>query len=240
MLFFIYLVKQTLIQIIAMTQTMTLLALCMFFTVNGIAQECTVVQESLKGTYVGECVKGKANGKGKAIGSDIYEGEFKNGLPEGKGKYIWRNQNYYVGSWKKGLRDGKGEMYYAIIEPGKDSVQVGYWKKDKYVGLYENPFEVGAMTSRITRVNCQISDKNGNDITFTISKIGNGITRIRDIIPLTGTYYNKNAQVMSNASVTRIKQVTFPFKAIFALDNGETVEILFNEKADYEVNILAM
>ena len=36
--------------------------------------------ETLKGTYTGECKKGKANGRGKAVGTDTYEGFFKTGL----------------------------------------------------------------------------------------------------------------------------------------------------------------
>jgi hypothetical protein len=45
---------------------------------------------------------------------------------------------------------------------------------------------------------------------------------------------------MSNVTVTRIKDVTFPFSAIFTLSTGDTVQILFNEKADYDVEIQVM
>src|SRR5688500_4937365 len=93
---------------------------------NVYAQDCLVALESIKGTYEGGCDKGKANGKGKASGSDTYEGEFKNGLPEGQGKYNWKNKSFYVGSMKKGLRDGKGEMHY-ILTSGYDSTVTGFW-----------------------------------------------------------------------------------------------------------------
>jgi len=34
---------------------------------------------TIKGTYTGDCKKGKASGKGKAIGTDTYKGDFKTG-----------------------------------------------------------------------------------------------------------------------------------------------------------------
>src|SRR5438045_9038664 len=76
------------------------------------AQDCVVEKESLKGSYSGDCRNGKANGKGKAVGTDSYEGEFKSGQPEGDGTYTWDNGNRYTGKFVKGLRDGKGTMFY--------------------------------------------------------------------------------------------------------------------------------
>lgn len=199
------------------------------------SQECIVIPESIKGTYEGGCERGKANGQGKAKGADSFEGEFKNGLPDGLGKYKWSNQNYYIGNWKKGLRDGKGVMHYTTASI--DSVVEGYWKKDKYLGFYEKAYEVKAMTGRVTRVNCRISDKGGDDITVIVNKIGEGIVTISNITILRGTFYNQNMQRMTNMSVTTIKGVTFPFSAIFNFSNGETAEVIFYEKADYDVTV---
>lgn len=221
-----------------MKQAKKLLLLSYLFVLylNVHAQDCIVVTESLKGKYEGGCVKGKAEGFGKATGTDSYEGNFRNGQPDGIGKYNWKNQNYYSGSWKSGLRDGRGEMHYNTASGG-DSIVSGYWKKDKYLGLYEKPYELIANTGKVTRVNCRISNKKGDDITFNVNKISEGLVSISDVYVLSGTYYNKNAQRMGNISVLTLKQVTFPFNAIFTLENGETVQILFNEKADYEVEI---
>ncbi len=66
---------------------------------------------------------------------DQYNGEFKKGLPEGTGIYIWETGEKYEGSWKKGMRDGEGS--YTFKSEGKDTVLTGIWKEDKYVGKQE-------------------------------------------------------------------------------------------------------
>ena len=68
---------------------------------------CAVLLDSIKGTYVGDCANGKANGEGTASGTDVYQGAFKNGLPDGNGKYTWKNGDFFYGGWKKGLKEGK-------------------------------------------------------------------------------------------------------------------------------------
>jgi hypothetical protein len=37
---------------------------------------------------------------------DRYNGEFKNGLKEGKGIYSYKNGDKYDGEWKNGVKDG--------------------------------------------------------------------------------------------------------------------------------------
>ena len=44
-------------------------------------------------------------------GKEEYEGEFKNGLKEGYGKYIYKDGSFYIGEWKNGLKNGKGIIY---------------------------------------------------------------------------------------------------------------------------------
>ncbi|MEO5985285.1 MAG: hypothetical protein ABIP80_07235 [Ferruginibacter sp.] len=224
-----------------MKQLKFLLALCTHtcITINVHAQDCAVDLAALKGRYEGGCDKGKAHGQGKAFGYDSYEGEFKKGLPDGIGKYGWKNQNFYMGNMKKGLRDGKGEMHFMTISMADSSVS-GFWKKDKYLGSYEKAYEIKAMTSRVSKINCRLSDKHGEDINFNVSAITSGVFTISDISIITGTYYRKNLQSLTNSSVTRIQQVTFPFRAIFTFNNGETTEIIFNEKGDYDVDVQLM
>src|SRR5437868_10788313 len=72
------------------------------------SQDCAVEKESLKGIYTGDCKNGKANGNGKSVGTDTYEGDFKSGLPDGRGTYVWINGNQYTGKFVKGLKEGKG------------------------------------------------------------------------------------------------------------------------------------
>lgn len=224
-----------------MKQSKMLLALSILFSINCkiYAQECIVVPDALKGRYEGGCDKGKAHGQGKAFGYDSYEGEFKNGYPDGKGMYIWKDQHYFIGHYKKGIKEGRGDMYYESAT-GQDSIISGYWKKDVHAGEYEKPYEVRAMTSRVSKVNCRISDKQGHDININITKIGGGIVAISDIVVLNGTFYKQHSQSMTHMSVTRVQQVTFPFRAIFTFATGETTEILFNEKGDYDVDVEVM
>jgi hypothetical protein len=113
----------------------------LFATVSMIAQNCEVDKETLKGSYTGDCKKGKAHGKGKAIGIDTYEGEFKNGLPDGIGIYTWGNNNIYNGAFSKGLKEGKGKMILKLSD-SKDSTIEGFWKKDSYIGRNEKPWVV--------------------------------------------------------------------------------------------------
>lgn len=204
--------------------------------------DCKVLPDSLKGTYEGECIKGKAEGKGKAVGSDTYEGEFKNGLPDGTGTYTWKDGHYFVGLFKKGIKSGKGEMHYPGLN-SIDSVVTGYWKKDKYFGKYEEEYMVVSKTSHISKVEFNLLSAKGADINITVFRRG-GTSSGGDVVPYItnisvsqGTYYTKNDQVLSNTSITKIREVTFPFKAIFYLSNSENVELLFNSKGDYEVNV---
>lgn len=209
------------------------------FNQNTFAQDCIVIPDALKGKYEGGCDKGKAHGQGKANGSDFYEGEFKNGYPDGRGVYTWKDGHYFIGNYKKGNIDGKGEMYYESAT-GQDSVISGYWKKNVYVGKYEKPYEVKSMSSRINKVNCRISNKGGQDININVSKISAGLATVNDIAIINGTFYRHNTQAMTNMTLTRIQQVTFPFRAIFTFNTGEITEIIFNENGDYDVEIQLM
>ena len=47
-------------------------------------------------------------GKEKHANEDVYEGGFKEGLPQGKGIYIWANGTRYEGEFSAGFRNGKG------------------------------------------------------------------------------------------------------------------------------------
>jgi hypothetical protein len=210
-----------------------------FLIINKIhAQDCKVSMQALQGKYEGNCKEGKASGEGKAEGVDQYAGYFKNGFPDGVGEYTWANKDKYIGNFRKGLLEGKGEMHYATTN-GKDSVVSGYWKKNKYVGIYENPYDVRDRTGKVNKVDVQIIQrrKSGGSINITsTSQLGAGPV-LTDIVVLGGQYVNKNVQSMANSGIARITQLIFPFRARFNFSNGEMTEILFNEDADYEVTI---
>ncbi len=205
---------------------------------------CTVKLKYIKGIYTGDCADGKANGIGKSVGTDQYEGEFKDGYPHGRGMYIWNDGHYFIGSYKMGNKEGKGDMYYESVI-GSDSVITGYWQKDKYIGEYEKQYEVISNTGKITKVECSIADVNGDNIYITVHQLKDlqGLTSIgsipiiNNIVPITGMFYTTNNQLLSNSSTTRIQQVIFPFRAILYISNGENTEILFNTKGNYNVYI---
>lgn len=119
-------------------------------------KECKVLMPEISGSYTGKCKKGLAQGKGLAVGTDTYEGRFLKGLPDGDGKYTWKDGRIYEGSWIEGMRDGKGTMTYPT--PGEDSIVIGYWKKDEYVGTeFIPPYKVtrnqGTVRHSIRKVN---------------------------------------------------------------------------------------
>jgi hypothetical protein len=93
------------------------------------------------------------------------------------------------------------------------------------------------MTSKITRINVDISDKTGRDIYMTVSRIRDAPAFVSDILVLQGTYTTKNTQDLRNSSFTKISDVTYPFRARFTFNDGEIAEILLNEKALYDVRV---
>ena len=227
----------------------TTLALYMLINVALNAQDCKVSMETLQGTYTGGCEGGKANGQGKATGTDTYEGMFKNGYPEGVGTYTWANKSSFQGIFKKGLREGEGKMTYTT--GGKvDSTVSGFWKKDKYVGLYEKPVVVLNTTNKINKVNCRLSKKGGDGtIMITTTQIGTqdgdnsfsgtqaAVKSITDVVVVKGLYIRKNNQVLVNSTIHTIQQIQFPFQAIFYYSNGEYFEVSFREQGDYDVSV---
>ena len=59
---------------------------------------------------------------------DRYEGDWKNGIKEGKGIYYWENGDRFEGNWINDNKDGKGIMFY---KNGK--IEEVFWKDDKLV-----------------------------------------------------------------------------------------------------------
>lgn len=47
---------------------------------------------------------GKVSGVGKEINHIIYEGQFKDDVYNGFGRFIYSNGNYYIGNWVDGKR----------------------------------------------------------------------------------------------------------------------------------------
>lgn len=220
---------------------------------------CEVLMESIKGTYTGECSGNKANGEGKSTGTDSYDGTFKNGLPNGTGKYTWQNGDYYTGEWRKGMKEGKGELHRTVN--GKEAVVTGFWKKDVYKGKYLKPYLIHDVTSDIGRVEINRIKDSGTTITIevqslsggqnvavaTTEKAGNNTgTVIRGTttnISMTevrvkgGRYDSKATNKLSNSEITILKNVMFPFRASFVFGSNSTVDIEFFEEGEYTVSV---
>lgn len=212
--------------------------------VNAQNNNCSVMPDSLKGTYEGGCEKGKANGTGKAVGADTYEGNFKNGFPEGHGKYVWKNGNYYDGGWKKGLKEGKGEMHYKKVY--KDSVVTGFWKKDVYKGLYENPWVIHNVTTEIGRVGISKIGGKGNDVTITVENLVGGgslsanssqaSTAMTGYQITRGQFISKSNTALSNKAITVFRGVIFPFRGTYNF-GASTIEIEIFEEGNWDISI---
>jgi hypothetical protein len=225
------------------------LLLLFFLSVTIIAAksqntDCKVMPDSLKGTYEGACKNGKADGTGKATGTDTYDGEFKNGLPDGLGKYTWKNGNYYYGAWKKGLKEGKGQLHG--FENGTEKLVTGYWKKDKYIGLNENPYKIISTTTEIGRVEVRNMSKKGSSISVTVKSLGdnqtpfsvnsNNIAVMTDFQITQGSYITKSNTKLPNSDVTVFKDIVFPFVATFNFGNS-ILQIEIYEEGEWDINV---
>ncbi len=216
------------------------------FSVSGFSQDCKVSKKELIGEYKGECRKGKAHGKGKATGTDTYEGEFKSGLPEGKGVYTFSNGNIYRGDFKDGKMEGHGSLTYKR-EGASDSVVTGYWKKDRYYGKYENPYRIVFRSKLVTEVEVEYKTDPYNRITFFITNTSGGATtfegnelpklKVDEVRAVTGAYgrlYVNDSHAKKTESI--IEDVRFPIR-MKAIMGTEEIEMEFFEAGTYVINL---
>lgn len=211
------------------------------------AQDCKVLLPSIAGVYEGECDKSKANGKGKSKGIDSYEGQFKNGLPEGIGKYSWQNGNWYEGNFKAGKRQGEGVMHYPI--DGKaDSTLSGFWAKDLYVGIYEVPFKVQGKGYNVQTISVKPDTKQAPlQIVIDLSSVMSGSDDTHGTIPkpvisniqiLKGSFMTRSEVTnMTKRNMYYLTDVIFPFSASFRIAE-EDIVIDFNNPNCYRVEIV--
>ena len=95
-----------------------------------------------EGNYIGELNKeGIPNGKGQYIfkNGEKYEGEIKDGKFNGSGKYTYANGEYYIGELENDLRHGKGTLYYK----NNNIRYEGSFVKDKFEGNGKYIWESG-------------------------------------------------------------------------------------------------
>jgi len=218
----------------------------LLFSFTAYSQTCEVDKESLKGTYTGDCKKNKAHGKGKAVGIDTYEGEFKNGVPDGQGTYTWSNKNVFEGKYLKGLREGKGKMTMKR-EGAQDSVVEGFWKKDAYIGKNEKPWIVHGKTGSVRDVEVEYTPDPLARIKVVVSnttggaQTSSGATMPRytvDNVQVLKGHYERLTSLESHlkSTETTIIEVIFPFRIKLNIGTEE-VELEFFESGSYIVNI---
>ena len=222
------------------------LLISLLLTENIFPQDCKVNIEALSGTYEGECKNGKAEGPGKAIGIDMYEGQFKAGLPSGTGKYTWKNGNVYEGEFTKGVPDGNGTMIYKL--QAGDSLVKGYWKKGVYGGKFVKPYLIHKKTVHFTSVSCKpINSKFSQIELFLDSETGNQNLSFNsatvpkpELTNVQVAYGRFERQVVNNQFAKKIgyvfEEVQYPFRAIFTIGNDE-VEIEFFEGTKWIVDL---
>lgn len=217
----------------------------LFFQGTIFSQDCSVLKESLKGSYTGDCKKGKASGKGKAVGTDSYEGEFRSGLPDGDGTYTWKNGDVYTGHFIKGMMDGKGQFVFKR-SGAPDSIVGGYWKKDVYIGRYEHPYKVFSKSSGIGEIDFEYKKDNNNRLIFNVSNTSAGAAsfqrsslsvKVDDIVMFEGSIGRTD---ITNSSPKKMQStvydVVFParMKVVLGEDN---FEVEFLEPGTYTINI---
>lgn len=217
-----------------------------FVSIVSWSQQCAVDIESIKGSYTGDCKKGKAHGRGKSAGVDVYEGEFKNGVPDGFGTYTWNNGDSFTGKYSKGLRDGRGVMTYKK-QAGPDSVE-GFWKKDVYIGKHEKPWHVHARSASVREVSVEFNPNPANRISVIITNTTGGVRgtdlEARPRFKVDNTQVSKGSfermtslESHLKSTETSFMDVSFPFRVKLIIAKEE-VEIEFHEPGNYIVEIV--
>lgn len=198
--------------------------------------KCTVLLESISGTYEGDCKKGKAHGNGKAIGTDTYAGAFKKGQPDGFGIYTWANGNIYSGEWKKGKKEGKGELVFA--EGANKEKMVGYWSDDEYIGTEKYPYKLMSNSSKVTKVNFKRLGGEENKIIVYLNVLQKSEGSPKFNVQVTEGQFGR-VQTLSRSG--EILNVSYPFRGRISFTGsgakGEFADIRITQTGTWEVTV---
>jgi hypothetical protein len=218
------------------------------------AQNCMVLTDSLKGKYEGGCRKQKANGNGVATGIDSYKGDFKNGYPDGDGKYIWRNGSSYDGHWKEGKFEGQG-TYHNLNDNNQDSGNLtGYWQNGIYKGKYEKSYIIHSMTNGIIDAVVNKVKKQGEAIiTITVKCTTGGAlsmsavskemiiipkSKLTNVLVQAGRIERQNSDEGSSTILNRyeFRKIEYPLYATLYFE-AEQLQIELLENASYNITV---
>jgi hypothetical protein len=203
--------------------------LCFSISTSFSQESCKVLKAEIAEKYNGDCKKGLAQGKGVAVGKDTYVGQFKEGLPHGKGKYTWSTGEIYHGNWKGGLREGKGK--YSFNNSGIDSVLYGFWENDLFVreilpDAYKVIRKTGVSRYSVRRLG------DGNKVIFNIMKNGSPTSIYSNlyIFNSSGTNYNSGQK-------PSFEDVVFPahFRATYRIPSALGTVLV---DVEFEIDIL--
>jgi hypothetical protein len=200
--------------------TLIIIPLVFLQSINAQTDSCTVLLEKISGKYTGNCLDGLANGKGESIGDDTYIGSFKNGLPHGKGKYIYKNGDVYLGYWKNGQKHGKGKFNYSLNT--QKFTLTGYWKMDEYAGLTDP--DVSFRVTSVSGINNYNVEKNESagesdkEITFSVK------SAFMDFSPMDLKFENSSGQIILTGKKLVINQYFCPLhcEVSYSILTGES------------------
>lgn len=179
---------------------------------------CRVMKPELQGEYHGTCKKGYAYGEGKAVGTDTYEGEFKKGLPDGDGTYIWNDQKKYVGEFKDGKITGMGKMI--TMNNGEKNVKQGYWEDGEYIAK-EKVDDYKVSTKRnINRVKVEHVGNSKNQVEILFWRNGSNNMNNVENVSVNGSSGSSSQQsnsfLLEGAEFPLDLQVTYKVSRMFS------------------------
>ena len=207
---------------------------------------CKVLLESIKGEYTGECKKGLAHGKGESKGIFRYAGDFKYGLPNGKG-ILYSGSNFFDGTFQNGIKEGKGEMHFIRIN-NTDSIIKGYWSGDEFRGKSYKTYQTDAI-SKFDHVEVSPTSGAGSRITVEISTTSRDLdsptynprvsvvltelisVKLRSLIKLLSTSES------ANKSTWTFEITEFPITLRGELSNGQNFNLDLYKSADWMFRI---
>jgi hypothetical protein len=85
----------------------------------------------------------------------------------------------------------------------------------------------------------------GAGVNFTLHQMSDMSSNAsRGVLPeiisesvLKGIYRSRSRQALSNQTIYRYRDITFPFRIILTFNGNETAEIQLNEPGDYDITI---
>ncbi len=205
-----------------------MIGVILFVSISSLqAQDsCKVLVINIQGAYNGGCKKSLAHGKGTAKGVDSYEGSFKKGYPNGHGKYIWSTGAIYNGSWEMGVRNGEGK--YIFTENGKEIIQDGIWKDDKYVG----PKPILPRIMQKTNINSTSFVRTGDGNSITIKITMSGVSQTFEDFSMSAS----SGTEFSNGASFGFKGIEFPFTCKISFKSWNQMKsVLFDRKLEFEI-----